>query len=268
MSILRFWFFRVLLLGVSFGAAAQDPAPRSLTPDELFAEGTKLYQSSQYAQAAKSYESLARQNPDQAELLLNWGLAEYQAGRRGLGVALWRKALALDPGQTAARSALAFASRAMQLREADNTWLERMRQEVLGYMRLNHLLAVTLILMAAGGWLVFGYLGRRRKALRNELPLPPFNWVGAFISAAFLVMLSLTVLKGIEETVSRGTAIAVTSVRSGPDQTSSSLFELREGSDVVLRQAKKGWTQIRYPGGMSGWVPNETLFQTSGLPIW
>lgn len=232
-------------------------------------EGAKHYQGGKFADAAKSLQTLARQQPDKPELLLNWGLAEYQAGRRGLGVALWRRALAINPSFTPARSALDFATRSMQLRDFDDSfWLDRIRKNVIEHVGLSQMLAVSLVFLATGGWLMLGYLGRRRKALKNELPLPPFSWAGTLLSLAFLVSLVLTAFKAIESSIPHGTAIAGTSVRTGPETTSSSLFELREGSDVILRQAKKGWTQIRYPGGMSGWVPNETLFQTSGMPLW
>lgn len=250
-------------------AMAQDPTPRTPTAEELISEGSKLYQGGKFSDAAKSLEALARQQPDKPELLLNWGLAEYQSGRRGLGVALWRRALALNPSFTPARSALDFATRAMQLRDFDETqMIDRLRQNVLAHVSLGQMLAVTLALLALGGWLLLGYLGRRRKALRNELPLPPFSWAGTLLSVAFVLTFFLTAFKAFDSSIPRATAITMTSVRTGPDTTSSSLFELREGSDVILRQAKKGWTQIRYPGGMSGWVPNEALFQTSGMPIW
>ena len=243
--------------------------PQTLTGEELFLDGTKLYQGGQFKESAKSFEALARQQPDQPELLLNWGLAEYQAGRRGLGVALWRRALTLNPSLTAARSALDFATRAMQLRDFDETQLvDRVRQNFLAHVGLDQMLSVTLVFLATGGWLLLGYLGRRRKSMRHELPLPAFSWAGTLLSCAFVLSLILTAFKAIDSSIPHATAITMTAVRTGPDNASSSLFELREGSDVTLRQAKKGWTQIRYPGGMSGWVPNETLFQTSGLPIW
>ncbi|MGE0761844.1 MAG: SH3 domain-containing protein [Bdellovibrionales bacterium] len=264
--------FRLLLLTVgiwSTVALGQEPAPRSPTPEELFSEGTKLYQEGKFTDSAKKFEALARQQPDKPELLLNWGLAEYQSGRRGMGVALWRRALAISPSHMEARRALDFATRAMQLREVeDSLWLERVRHDVLAHVALDQMLTVTLLLLATGGWLLLGYAGRRRKAMRQDLPLPPFSWAGTLLGVGFVFALGLTVLKAVEWSIPRATAVTITSVRTGPDNASSSLFELREGSDVILRQAKKGWTQIRYPGGMSGWVPNETLFQTSGMPLW
>jgi hypothetical protein len=258
--------FLSLLLFATF-VGAQEPVPQAFNPEELFSQGTQLYQSSRYAEAAEKFKDLASRNPTHAPIFLNWGLSEYMAGRRGWGVALWRRALALRPGFPDARDALSLASQQMQLREAD-LWFERMRQLVLVHVSLNQLLAVLLVFLAPSGWLLVNYFGRRRRALAAEEPLPPAPWIGAALLALFLGGTGLTVMKAFEQSTPRATAVSVVPVRSAPSETSSTLFELREGSDVILRQAKKGWTQIRYPGGMSGWVPSEALFQTSGMRLW
>lgn len=250
-------------------ARAQDQAPRALNAVELFAKGNELYQAQKYPQAAENFRDLASRNPNHAPLFFNWGLSEYQAGRRGLGVGLWRRALALRPGYGPAQEALMFASRQMQIREPDDgQWFETLRHRVLNHVSLDQLLGLTCLLLATGGWLLLTYLGRRRKALRQEEPLPPFPWVGAGLVSLLVFSAALSGFKAFEVSIPRATAIITSPVRSAPSDASSVLFELREGADVILRQANKGWTQIRYPGGMSGWVPNEALFQTSGMQLW
>lgn len=243
--------------------------PQTLNAEELFAKGNELYQSQKFAQAAENFKDLASRNPSHAPFLFNWGLSEFQAGRRGLGVGIWRRALAVAPGYDPAQEALAFAIRQMQLREpSPGGWLDWLRTEILARLSLDQLLGLTWVLLASGGWLLLTYIGRRKKALRQEEPLPPFPWVGGALATLLVIALGLSSIKALDVSTPRATAIAATPVRSAPSDGSSTLFELREGADVVLRQAKKGWTQIRYPGGMSGWVPNEVLFQTSGMQLW
>ena len=255
------------LVGV-FPVWAQDTAPQTANAEELFAQGTQLYQNQRYVEASDKFKDLASRHSSHAAIFFNWGLSEYQAGRRGLGVALWRRALTLRPGYRPPREALTVATRQMQLREFDDSQLlERVRHTILVRFSLDQLLGATCVLLAASGWLLLTYVGRRRRALNTEQPLPPFPWIGGALTFLFLILASVSLLKGYEQTVPRATAVTVTAVRSAPSDASSILFELREGADVILRQAKKGWTQIRYPGGMSGWVPNEALFQTSGMQL-
>lgn len=259
----------VLALGFKAPIAAQEPAPRALSAEESFAEALQLYGQGHYAEATEKFLQLTSTNPDQPELFLNLGLAAFQGGKRGLAVGSWRKALNLNPTFPAAKQALEYATKTMQLpKSEDGLWLENLRRDVLSQVSLFQLLGLTAILLIAAGWPVVTYFGARRRALMEELPLPPIPTVGFGLGAILMVAFSFTGLKAVEFWIPRATAVQVTSVRSAPSDASSTLFELREGSDVILRQAKKGWTQIRYPGGMSGWVPTESLFQTSGMQIW
>ncbi len=264
-----FRFLLVVLLSYAFNLEAQDPTLPSLSEEQQFSNANQLYLTGKYAESAEAYAALFAKEPLSTPLLLNWGLASFQSGKRGLAVGLWRRALVIDPTFSEARSALAYATRSMQLRAPDDSlWLEGLRQKVLGHVSLNTMLGMTLIFLVLGGWPMVSYLGRRRKALQKELPLPELPWAGALLSLLFIGSLVMTTLKAVERSIPRGTAITSVSVRSGPSEASSSLFELREGSDVMLRQSKKGWTQIHDPGGMTGWVPEASLFQTSGMPIW
>lgn len=256
------------LVGIS-PARADEPVPQTEDAEELFSQGTEAYLKQNFAAAAEKFKSLASRRPTEASVFLNWGLSEYQSGRKGLGVALWRRALVLDPSELRARAALNFATQQMQLRGPDDSsWREWLRQKVLAWLTLDQMLAVSLCLLATSGWLVLTYVARRRKALRDELALPPFSWITGVLSFCLVIALTLTGLKTFDQLTARATAVTATPVRSAPSGESSTLFELREGTDVILRQAKKGWTQIHYPGGMSGWVPDETLFQTSGMQLW
>lgn len=248
---------------------AQDSAPQADSAEEQFAEATALYRQGKFPEASEKFSILAGRSTENASALTNWGLSAFQEGKKGLAVGLWRRALNVDPTAGAARSALEFASRTMQLREPETGfWFDRLQNQILGRVRLDQMLASSLVFLVLGGWPMVTYFGRRRRALRDEQPLPVFSWVGAAMAVIFVAVVSLTGLKAISWSIPRATAVTNVVVRTGPDQQSSSLFDLREGADVVVRQAKKGWTQIRHPGGMSGWVPQDTLFQTSGMPLW
>lgn len=254
---------------VSLTLSAQESAPQAATMEEQFAEATAQYRQGKYSESAKLFAILSGRSHENASALTNWGLSAYQEGKKGLAVGLWRRALNVDPTARTARAALAFASKAMQLQEAeDRFWLDRLENRILGQVRLDQMLGASLLFLVLGGWPMVTYIGRRRRALRDEQPTPAFSYVGLIMAALFLATVTLTGLKAMAWTTPRATAVTAVSVRTGPDTQSSSLFDLTEGADVVVRQAKKGWTQIRHPGGMSGWVPQDTLFQTSGLPLW
>jgi hypothetical protein len=63
----------------------------------------------------------------------------------------------------------------------------------------------------------------------------------------------------------RATIIAdKVSAQIAPGEGQNSLFELYAGFEVLLSNTTPGWTQVRYPGGLTGWVKNDSLMPTSG----
>jgi len=253
----------------ALNSPAEEPLPSVMRPDEAFQKGIQQFQAGQLDAASQLFRQVVDQEPYNPRALLNWGLTEYKLGRRGLGLAAWRRALAVDPGFSPAKMALDFGLKELNLQKARAGLWERLRHNILNHFALEQLLGASGILMLFSGWLLIRYLGRRKSALETESPLPAWPTVGLVLSSFFLLAMAVTALKGIDLLLPRATVIVSSlPVRSAPTEASSTLFEIAEGSDVILRQTKKGWTQIRSPGGMSGWVVESSLFPTSGRLLW
>lgn len=206
-------------------------------------------------------------DPVNKYILYNWGLSAYQVEKRGLALGTWRKALFLDPGFSPARHALRFAEQELNLSYflRNASWTERFRYQYLNYISINWLLLLSVLLLTATGWWGLGYWGQRKNALTHDLPLPKFPTLTLMSGLLLLASLSLTTWKAIDILQPRATVItANTSVYSSPHQEAPRLFQLNEGVEVILRQNTNNWTQITYPGGLSGWVQTGQLFQTSG----
>ena len=94
-----------------------------------FAEGTAAYRNGDYATAARAFAAAAARKPASGAFQ-NYGLAEWQRGRKGFAVLAWERALWVDPANAAARENLAFARKVDQLEaprllwhEVASTWL-------------------------------------------------------------------------------------------------------------------------------------------------
>ncbi|MCB0350480.1 MAG: hypothetical protein KDD38_04815, partial [Bdellovibrionales bacterium] len=96
-------------------------------------------------------------------------------------------------------------------------------------------------------------------------PLPKTPAVALILSVAFILTLGLSAAKGITLFETRATVIAnAVPLRTGPNVEDNSIFDLIEGFDVVVRQVQNSWALITVSGGVSGWVPTDTLFQHTG----
>jgi tetratricopeptide (TPR) repeat protein len=257
------------ILSVNTSAGAQDSQPQLPGLEELFGQASQTYQAGQFSEAAQKFQTLADKQPHNATIYFNWGLAEYQSGHKGLGVALWRKALSLAPAFESPRQALRFATEALQLRSFNrSSWFSEFREEQLARIPVGQVLGINAVILAICGWLNLTYLARRRKARKIDLPTPAYSWVAGTFAALWLASTFLGGVRVFDHLLPRATVITNVPVRSGPSAASSALYDLKEGADITLRQSNEGWTQIRDPEGMSGWVPNDALFQTSGITPW
>ena len=115
------------------------------------------------------------------------------------------------------------------------------------------------------GFLSCKYLGQRQQALSEEQPLPPPPYAAALFILCFVLLLTLTSLKLFDSFQQRATITAEQiTIRTGPSDSDTELFELFEGYEVVILRQTKGWSQVKVPGGITGWIPNSTLYSTSG----
>jgi tetratricopeptide (TPR) repeat protein len=255
---------RVILVLLFFSAvvvrAAEVDAPGS------YESALKLYQEQKYVDAEAQFRQFAATHPNNKFAHYNWGLAAYQTGLKGMAVAAWRRALNIDPDFSPALAALRFARTEMPnevFAASANRW-EELRATLLERTTLDRFFGITILLFIFAGALGMRFFGARHRAFRDELPLPPFPTVGALFGAGFVLAASLTVAKYFADEEVRATIVKTgISVRSGPSDQDNSLFEIIEGVQVIVRQKAGDWTMVTYPGGLSGWVPSNSLFITS-----
>lgn len=243
--------------------------PLDASMAESYAKGASLYRNGDFVQAASVFREALNLDPDNVPTLFNWGLCEFQSGRYGFGIAAWRKSLAIEPSFDPSRAALVFAQNKMQLQNFDNSsWLGLFRTYLLDYVSIGQLLLLSALLLVISGRLIIAYLGAKQRAIEEELSLPRFSNIAGVLSTCLFLSLGLTALKSWDLFTPYATVVAKVPIRTGPTEASSQLIELREGTNVVLRQQKDDWIQIHSPSGVSGWVPKQSIFHTSGLLLW
>lgn len=252
----------ILVLLLLFCRAAYSDA----TP--VYQAALKYYQDKNYAEAEKKFEEFLKLEADNLFGLYNLGLSAFNNNKRGYAVAAWRRVLSVDPDFSPALKALSYAETQMPsdvFSTQNSTW-ESLRKNVLSLAHLDRFFGLTVLLLLFSSFLGVRYYGARHRAFRDEKPLPPFPTVLIFFVALLLLSSAATVAKTIADTEARATVISKDlSVRSGPSSDDNILFDLIEGSEVILVREVEQWAQISYPGGLSGWVPSNSLLKTSGL---
>jgi tetratricopeptide (TPR) repeat protein len=240
------------------GATAQSAEP--------FRNAIGAYQKNDFKTARASLQSALKASAENPILLYDLGLTEEKDGHLGLAMALWRKALAVQPGFTPADHALNWTRPKLEHSDISHEveFWESLRSTMLVTTPLNRYLGSSAVLLLLGGWLFFRYMGQRRQARLDEKSMPPFPTVALIFTVLFLITASLSAAKAYDETVVRGTIVVKKiEARSSPDPSATALFDLYEGLEVIFQKESGEWVQVSYPGGSTGWIPRTSLFATT-----
>ncbi len=266
--MLRSLFYRTFLC-LCIGSVGAVWGAGSAPAEELFQKGLSAYQNKQYAEARESFQKLldlgATEGTVSVAVMHNLALSALQLDQKAFALALWRKALAVEPEYAPARRGRDMLEGKMQMRTLERDGMGLWMHRTLESMSIYELLWLTAFTLAVTGGLGLRYLGVRRNALEAELPLPPFPVVAVVVGFLLVFCLSLAGLKVRDSMSARATVIAdKVSARALPTDDGVGLFEIAAGSEVLVRRRQEGWTQVQSGDGGSGWVRDAEILITAG----
>jgi len=260
-----------LIASLTLDVLAQDPAATENKEEpsfqSLFQEGIKYYQEKKFTEAKGIFQKAIELNPKNVQVITNLGLTYFQTGEKGYALALMRKAHSLDPDFSTPISAIEFIQSQLTVKEIPheiNSWETLRAQFIQPFSQFSFVVLSALFLFAAG-WTWIQFFSQRKKAAEEEKPYPQIPLLGIIYSVCFTILFALMLAKFYDHFQVRGTIVAEkTSVLSLPNEKAPTLFELYSGLEVLVLKKETDWLQVRYPGGMIGWIKNNDLFITHG----
>ncbi|MBX3020407.1 MAG: tetratricopeptide repeat protein [Bdellovibrionales bacterium] len=250
----------ILLVSFSFSTLAQTAGE-----EDFFQKGLAAYQNRQYDEARAQFEKLIADGQGTPRVLHNLALTYYQLNQKPHALALWRKALAQDPGYSAARTGRELLENRFHMRPFERSSAAAQLRHTLEYLSFYEVLWLFAATLSLAGWLWLRYYAGRRNALEEEQPLPPFPTGAVLASILLIAGLALTFLRAGLEFDTRATVVTEKAdARSLPAEDGVSLFELAGGNEVLVRRQNDGWTQVQNSEGATGWVKDSEILVTSG----
>jgi tetratricopeptide (TPR) repeat protein len=247
---LRGWATRFAALLIFFAALFSTRAADSPT---AFDQANRLYEQGKFSEAVSAYEAFALTNPPTASVWFNLGNAAYKSGQLGRAIAAYRLAERLTPRDAALRANLQFVREKIYSDERTRVPLAK---SLVRLATLNEWTVLTVavfwamcFVLATGEWT------RRRY----------------FKTAAALFALTLLAGAGLLASLRdqrSGEAIVVArevTARFGPLDESQAAFQLRDGAEAQVLDAKGVWLQVRDAEQRIGWV---RLGEVIVLPQW
>ena len=254
--------FMCLFLATDFGQAQ---TPESF--ETSFKTGIQLYQTKDFEKARDAFAKALEKEPHNAYALTNMALTQYQLGKKGLAIGLFRQALEIDPEMASAKAGLKFTLSQLEIKEIPHQIenYETLREQFLQPVTLPMYLLITALFLFASGWTFFNYWGKRRAAIQEESGLPGFPLISSLLFVCLLISASLLILKFYDRSLTRGTIVDdKVAVQAAPGENQVALFDLYGGFEVLVRHVDQDWIQVTYPGASTGWIKKSSLLITSG----
>ncbi|NNC83200.1 MAG: tetratricopeptide repeat protein [Flavobacteriales bacterium] len=225
--------------------------------DSLIIKGNQAYEQNDY-ETALSYYLTADSLIASADLDLNIGNAYYKSGRIGKAILHFERAIKARPLDEDILHNLQLARNLTldRLEESTSSAFTLWWRGVLLKTGMDTLAwtSILLAILSALGWVYF-----RSSRSRGARQLGFTLGLILFCVSMLCLWMSLSARKVIE---SQDEAIILSSrveVHSAPDDGSTELFVLHEGSKVTLLEERGAWTHIALPNGNKGWMPSHQV---------
>ncbi len=227
-------------------------------PNLLFGKANQAYAAEKYTDAISMYEELIKSGFIAKEVYFNLGNSYFKEKNISKAVLNYERARVLDPGDEDVNFnlRLAYNNTVDKIEPVPMLFYQRWWESFLkifspGTWNIIAILSVWLTLFMA-----IAYLFAKTPNARRNTFLITFSLL--FITSAFYFI----GYSSEKATYGNKEAIVITSssyIRSSPDEKSTKLFMLHEGTKVSIVDEQDDWKRIKIANGNVGWVQGSSL---------
>ncbi len=224
----------------------------------LLDSANNAYQNNRFEQAVDYYDSLVNQGYHSSGLYYNLGNAYFKINDIAHAIYYYEKALKLSPNDEDIQSNLTIAKQMSvdKIEAVPVMFYVDWWNAILNFMSADSwaiLLVFTFIALLV---LIVVFILSKNQRIRKFLFLK-----GIFVFF-FLIFTLIVSIKKYRNLTSQKEAIVfalTVNVKSSPDENSTDLFVLHEGTKVYIKDEVNGWLEIRIINGSVGWLPESTV---------
>lgn len=232
-------------------------AQDKLASGENLKMAVQLYKQGQYSDAAKLYEDELKKGVA-PELYYNLGNSYYKADEIGLAILNYERALRLHPGYEDAKYNLNIAESKVvdNVNSTPTFFVKRFINSWIQSNTSNQWVVISMTCFIIALALFFFFVFSRDRKRRK------YGFFGmSFFAAIFVITF---VYSGIrkEQFVNHNEAIVMSgsvTAKSSPDKSGTDLFQLHEGTKVIVKTTLSGWSEITLDNGAVGWVEDSSI---------
>ncbi|MFK5958512.1 MAG: tetratricopeptide repeat protein [Lutibacter sp.] len=230
----------------------------SQTADELFSKANKLYQTGKYTKAIELYSSIEKQDLISDNLFFNLGNCYYKLNKVAPSIYYYEKALKINPRHEDASINLAFAKRMTidVIEDLPKTFLQRFSTSVIQKLPFDTwaIIAVVASFLASILFLLYHFSFSSKKKL--------FYFNTSIFTVFVLIITVFFAFQNYKTVQKDRTAIifvARVEIKNAPSTSSEEVFELHEGTKVIVLDELDNWKKIKIADGKVGWIYADDL---------
>ncbi|MGV6846026.1 MAG: tetratricopeptide repeat protein [Lutibacter sp.] len=223
------------------------------SPTELFKKGNESYKSGDYLEALISYKKIEANKLQSDVLYFNMGNCYYKLNKIARSVYYYEKALQLNPENIKAKENLAFAKR-MTIDAIDKlpqSIFQKFSKSVIQKYSFDTwaILAIIASFLIAISFLIyyFSYSSGKKLFFFNTAII-------AFIIMIFSLFFAYENYKYVKNHRVAVIFDKKVAIKDAPSTNSDAVFELHEGTTVLVLDELDNWKKIKIADGKTGWV--------------
>jgi tetratricopeptide (TPR) repeat protein len=251
-NYLKRFILTCFLLAGTFNVFAKESAA------DLFSHGNLFFQKQEYDSAQKAFEDILQYDSAFADVWFNLGNVHFRKGEFAKAILCYERAKKLSP----ADEDIDFNLHITNLRTTDK--IDPLPR--IFYLRW---IDAASFLFSANDWaliiVALFWLAVIFILCYFLIPSVAIRKLGFFLAAIALVVMAFSYALVLHQQnlihgTERGIIMAASVyVKSSPDEKSSDLFILHEGTKVDVLDELNGWKKIRIANGSIGWVMQSTF---------
>lgn len=251
-KIFIFLFVHFAVIICIHSATADAPA------SQKFEAANRFYKEKKYDAAISAYTDLINAGNSTAEVYFNLGNAYYKTGQLANAILSYERAKIIQPGDEDVQFNLrmAYANTVDKIEPVPMLFYQRWWQSFLQIVSpaVWGGISVSCIWLTLATGLLYIF-ARTINAKRNYF-LITLGFLAVSLFVVYISYASHEALNG-----SRGAIITEPSayIKSSPEEKSTNLFMLHEGTRVELLEESEGWQRIKIANGNVGWVDRNAL---------
>lgn len=227
---------------------------QSFASEPLLDSAKANYDKGAFTMAIEQYESILSKGLSSADLHYNLGNAYFRNGQIGLSVLNFEKALKTQPSHENAAFNLELANTKLTdkfeaVPEVSFSGLLRGLNKSVSH-NLISLLGIVLLVAAAGVFL----LGKKNK----NVSFIKLARIGAITGFVFTII-SWKQFSSVNNYKAGIILMPSANIFSEPNEGSTLLFEVHEGTKVEILSESNGWINVKAPNNEIGWIAESTF---------